>query len=293
MAGLAVLGCGAGGLRDWRAVQAKSDSLLSEGIFRLLQAPAASPASVREAWPGNYLISRDSNPLYIGEASSLAARIKVQFDEKRSTFYKNYLKINLECGVEITEFQLRIVETRIGRKEIEDFGIVNLGTSLNRFQLGKRQPAAMAAGCANWDALQDRAAELIPAGADLCLEQSFQPWRSGRTDATAGIYLIKDPDGQIIYVGESSDIFVRYQTHSGTTYFLAVRRNLGCDILGYTLQARNGKKRYFDDHEDQAVSDYLGGCSIAFCPVTLGRYEVEEFLIRKLRPVLNRRSKEN
>jgi len=201
-------------LRDWRAVQAKSDSLLSEGIFRLLQAPAASPASVREAWPGNYLISRDSNPLYIGEASSLAARIKVQFDEKRSTFYKNYLKINLECGVEITEFQLRIVETRIGRKEIEDFGIVNLGTSLNRFQLGKRQPAAMAAGCANWDALQDRAAELIPAGADLCLEQSFQPWRSGRTDATAGIYLIKDPDGRIIYVGESSDIFVRYQTSS-------------------------------------------------------------------------------
>ncbi len=280
-------------MRDWRAVQAMSDSLLSEGIFRLLQASAASPESVREAWPGNYLISRDNNPLYIGEASSLAARIKIQFDERRSTFYKNYLKINLESAVGIREFQLRLIETRIGRMEIEDFGIANLGTSLNRFQLGKRQPAAMATGCANWDALQDRAADLIRTGADLCLEQSFQPWRSGQTDATAGIYLIKNSDGQIIYVGESSDIFTRYRTHSATTYFSAVRRNLGCDILGYTLQTRNGKKRYFDDHEDQAVSDYLDGCAIAFCPVALGRYEVEEHLIRKLRPALNRKSKES
>ncbi len=95
-------------MRDWRAVQAMSDSLLSEGIFRLLQASAASPESVREAWPGNYLISRDNNPLYIGEASSLAARIKIQFDERRSTFYKNYLKINLESAVGIREFQLRL-----------------------------------------------------------------------------------------------------------------------------------------------------------------------------------------
>lgn len=279
-------------MRDWIDTQQMSSTLLAQGIYRLCQSAKVPPTNVRDTDPGNYLVSNATTPLYIGEGGSLALRTKVQFDERRSTFYKNYLRSNPETALPISGFDLRIMKTFIGRKEIEDFGIVHLSTALNRFQLGKREPSAQATEHARWDELQEGATELVKLGAAICLEQQFQRWEDGTSQSTAGLYLIRNADDEIIYVGESSDIYSRFQTHGSTTYFSAVRRNLGCDILGYTLQTRNGKKRYFDDHEDRAVTAYLECCSIAFFPVSLGRYEVEEHLIRKLRPLLNRKSKD-
>ena len=142
-----------------------------------------------------------------------------------------------------------------------------------------------------WDTVQDDYAKLIIVGTERCLESKLQNWREGRCTPSSGIYIIRASDGDIIYVGESSDILKRFETHGTVTYFSAVRRNLGTDILGFTLQTRNGKKRYFEQGEDRSVTEFLMGCSIAFFPVSVGRIEVEEHLIKQLQPILNRKSK--
>lgn len=275
---------------DWDEVQDSADILLAQGICRLSRAPSIRPKDIDGTFPCNYLISREEIPLYIGEASCAAARMKVQFDARRSTFYKNHVKSQSDCVASILDFNLRLVETRFGRKEIEDFGIVNLPTPLNRFQLGKRQACPPATDHAQWDAVQAASSELIVAGAEQCLGREFHAWRKGRPPASAGIYIIKSSLDEIIYVGESSNVLKRFQTHGTLTYFSAVRRNLGTDILGYSLQTRNSKKRYFEPEEDVSVTEFLGGCSVAFFPVSIGRFEVEEHLIRRLKPTLNRKS---
>jgi len=53
------------------------------------------------------------------------------------------------------------------------------------------------------------------------------------------------------------------------------------------LKEKNGKKKYLDDKEEKAVNDYLKTCNAVFYPVNLGRYELEEFLIKKHKPLLN------
>ena len=81
----------------------------------------------------------------------------------------------------------------------------------------------------------------------------------------------------------------RYNSHSGVTYFSALRRHIGTDVLEFELQARNGKKRYFAESEDKEINIYLHNCKIKAMKVNFGRFELEEYLIRKYRPLLNRK----
>ena len=276
---------------SWDDLQATTDPLLAEGLCRLLRAPIQRFDRVLDNFPCNYLICVDEIPVYVGEGINAANRIRVQFDERRSTFYKTFMKFEPDSRFSISSFKLRVMETRFGRKEIEDFGIVNLATKLNKFQLGKRQLCRAAESHGEWDEVQSRHCEIIDSGARRCLESEFADWPLAAHESVAGIYLIKARSGDIIYVGESSDISSRYQTHASHTYFSAVRRNLGTDILEFKLQTINGRKRYFEPNEDREVSEFLSKCSIAFIPVNLGRLEIEEKLISELQPVLNRKSK--
>ena len=96
-------------------------------------------------------------------------------------------------------------------------------------------------------------------------------------------------DGKVIYIGESSDIGERYETHSGRTYFSALRRHIGENILGFSLKTIKGKARYFSDDEDIKVTAFLHASRIAVLSISFGRYELEESLIRKYHPLLNRK----
>ena len=278
-------------MASWDDVQERASAILAEGLYRLTSEPFCQSINLLDLHPCNYLVSYHETPLYVGEASAAKSRIRTQFDERRSTFYRNYLSTNPDTIITISSFNLQLIETRVGRKEIEDFGIVNLPTSLNRFQLGKRSLYRRAVSHAQWDSVQVEYSRLVEEGAARCMDTEFSPWPNAISPNGPGIYLIRDGNGRIVYVGESSDVGARYLTHSGRTYFSAVRRNLGTDILGYTLQTRNGKKRYFDPPEDREISSFLERCLVAFYPVNFGRYEVEEFLIGNLKPILNRKSK--
>lgn len=282
---------------SWDELQYRSDEFLASGITALRYQPVQSYRSIESDKAGNYLISLDGLPVYVGEAISLRARTRQQFAARTSTFYKTYLKLTATCEnlspVSIETFTIQAMETCIGRKEIEDFGIVNIPTRLNRFQLDKRNVAPPSSSTALWELAQANSAKLIQEGATRALASQFTRWSDATLPEGPGLYLVKDPDGRLIYVGESSSIAERLITHHTQTYFSALRRHIGVFILNYDLKERNGKKKYFDVDEDQQVTSFVSACSVATMPVHLGRYEVEEFLIKDCQPLLNRKGNLN
>jgi predicted GIY-YIG superfamily endonuclease len=244
---------------------------------------------------GNYLITDKGNKCrYTGEAKSLSNRLKQHSKERTSTFYKNYIKLqkefsNFPKGLKISDFQIRTILTNIGRKEIEEFGIVNIPANLNKFQKGKRQKYYGEIDQNIWNEVQSDFKSFIKQGERELLKSTEYKWFDAQIKSTAGLYWVEHSTKGLIYIGESSNIFDRYDTHSGTTYFSALRRHIGENLLGFHLQTRKGKKRYFSDTEDTKVTVFLKKCTIKPYVVNFGRYELEEYLIRKYKPLLNRK----
>lgn len=126
----------------WDEIQKQSDEILSCGLNKLITQSFCDYADVSERGFGNYLISLNNVPHYIGEGKELNKRLKQQFKPTTSTFYKNFEKLRqtniLIKPSTIDKFIIQFIPTKLGRKEVEEFGIVNLPTKLNRFQIGKR-----------------------------------------------------------------------------------------------------------------------------------------------------------
>ena len=280
---------------NWKYCQNNSDLILASGIKLLIK---KSKSSFEDFYPsdyGNYLISDKTNKWkYIGEAKSLSNRLKQHSKERTSTFFKNYSKLqkdylNLPKGLKINDFQIRTILTNIGRKEIEEFGIVNIPVNLNKFQKGKRDKYSGRVDQNIWNDVQSNFQSLLEQGEKELLKSKEYKWFDALVKSTAGLYWVEHSSKGLIYIGESSNIYDRYDTHSGTTYFSALRRHIGENILGFQLQTIKGKKRYFKDIEDLKVTDFLRKCTIKPYVVNFGRYELEEYLIRKHKPLLNRK----
>lgn len=280
---------------NWKYCQNNSDLILASGINLLIKKSKTSFEDLYPSEYGNYLISDKANKWkYIGEAKSLSNRLKQHSKERTSTFFKNYLKLqkdflNLPKGLKINDFQIRTIMTNIGRKEIEEFGIVNIPANLNKFQKGKRNKYSGVVEQDIWDCVQSNFQSLLEQGEKELLKSRDYKWFDAQVKSTGGLYWVEHSSKGLIYIGESSNIYDRYETHSGTTYFSALRRHIGENILGFQLQTRKGKKRYFKDNEDLKVTDFLRKCTIKPYGVNFGRYELEEYLIRKYKPLLNRK----
>lgn len=278
---------------SWDIIQKKSDEILSCGLNKLKTEPFCDINNVNEKGFGNYLISLNEVPYYIGEGKELNKRLQQQFKPATSTFYKNFEKLystnKLVKSSSIDKFKIQYIATNIGRKEVEEFGIVNLPTKLNSFQLDKREKFEIADKEGLWNAVQENSVKLLEEGETRILKSIFTTWFDTKMISSAGLYIVKDKSDKLIYIGESSNIGERIKTHSGRTYFSALRRYIGTDILGFELQEIKGKKRYFSEIEDRKVTEFLKTCKVTLFPVALGRYEFEEYLIKKYRPLLNRK----
>jgi predicted GIY-YIG superfamily endonuclease len=274
---------------DWAACQRVSDQILAEGLLGLTNQEAVTPEHVNSENAGNYLISLEGKMHYIGEAKHLASRIRQQFVARTSTFYKTYTK-RVGSPSKIDAFRVRYLEVAVGRKELEEFGIVNAGCALNKFQLGKRDLVPCAATSTLWNEVQRRYATLIAQGEAALLAEPFSRWSEASAKACAGIYAARAPNGkEMLYLGESSNVHKRHKCHSRATYFSALRRHVGTDLFGFSLKECNGKAKYFTEDEDDKVTEFLCSCRIACMPVSFGRFELEEHLIRKFHPRLNRK----
>ena len=277
----------------WEWIQQEAQQILSSGVHSLTKnIQPTNLVDIKITRSGNYYIYSNKDS-YIGEANNIRARVRQQFSPSTSTFYKNYKKVNIS-GQDlygILEFKINIMATNIGRKEIEEFGIVNIPTTPNKFQLGKRNVYKIDQHNGLWASVQDNYLKCLNRGKELVLGKGFIPWPQCGDVERPGIYLVKSKHDGLIYVGESSDISERHRTHSGRTYFSALRRHIGTELLGFRLKVIDGKARYFSDDEDVAVDKYLSSCAAIFYEVQIGRYELEDTLIKQLNPILNRKGK--
>ena len=280
---------------SWKYCQNNSDLILSTGNNELTKQIKKSFSNSYPKEYGNYLISNTTeNWNYIGEAINLSIRLRQHSKDNTSTFFKNYNKLsekhpNLPKGLQIKDFQISTIFTKIGRKEIEEFGIVNIPTNLNKFQKGKRQEYSGKTDLKIWQEVQTKYQNLLEEGESEMLNSKSYKWFDANVESTAGLYWIEHQNKGLIYIGESSNIRERHKTHSGTTYFSALRRHIGENILQFQLQKRNGKKRYFEENEDIKVTQFLNACTFKPLAVNFGRYELEEYLIKKHNPLLNRK----
>lgn len=276
----------------WNQMQNQSDLILSDGLSKLKTSEFLNVEEIKnEKYQGNYLITLNKQPYYIGEGKDIYKRIKQQFKSKTSTFYKNYRELYLikQNDIPIDKFKIQVISTNIGRKEIEEFGIVNFPTRLNKFQLDKRNQFVIQDQKGIWDNVQNNYLELLKTAENNIMNLKFVPWNDNPVVNTAGIYIIKDKLDTIIYIGESSNVYERISVHSNRTYFSALRRHIGTDILGYTLLENKGRTRYFSPIEDNKITGFLKSCKVISVPICFGRFELEEYLIRKYRLMLNRK----
>lgn len=274
--------------KNWKFCQQYSDEILIDGISELKNQNQKKYSEVSTQNAGNYFISSVKNDLYIGEGKNLSKRLKQQFKPNTSTFYKNYLKLNPIKPINILDFNVRTINTQIGRKEIEEFGIVNLKTNLNKFQLDKRSKFTIQKN-GLWKEVQNNFETIIIEAENEILKNKFSNWFDCDVKIVSGLYVVRNKKEELIYIGESSNINERFLTHSGKTYFSALRRHIGTEILEFELQEIKGRKRYFSEKEDILVTKYLKDCKAIFYPINFGRYEIEEFMIRKHKPLLNRK----
>jgi len=279
---------------SWDICQEISDEILFAGLDILKSKTKTSFDNLKpiDFDFGNYLISESGRFYYIGESKNINSRLMQHSNKKRSTFYKNYLKKYGElANLQINEFDLQFINTNIGRKEIEEFGIVNLPTILNKFQIGKRKVYNGNPNQKLWENVNNNYNNLLLEGETAFLKQKYIDWYDANPPDNAGIYSVQHIKDGLIYIGESSNVEERYDTHSGTTYFSAFRRHIGTDILNFFLKNKNGQrqKRYFTDSEDCMVDKYLKKCKISYMKINFGRFELEEHMIRKYHPLLNRK----
>jgi predicted GIY-YIG superfamily endonuclease len=278
---------------NWGQLQSNSEKVLASGIHNLTRSKGSSILELVPLDYGNYLIySGQIN--YIGESKNVSRRLVDHSKEDRSTFFKNYKKFREQYlksrpSLKIGDFKAKQISTVIGRKEMEEFGIVNIPTCLNRFQLDKRSKYRGKALKGIWTEVQEASQDLLLRGEKSLLRRNPEQWFKANPESVPGIYWAEHPKHGLIYIGESSDVRSRWLTHSGDTYFSALRRHIGENILGFQLKTKKGKKRYFTDTEDRSVTSLLQKIEVRLHPVSFGRYELEEFLIRKHKPLLNRK----
>ena len=282
---------------NWAYCQKNSDSILASGLNLLQEDTIEDFDSEFSKDYGNYLISDKSKEWnYIGEAKNLSKRLKQHSKEETSTFYKNYKKLekdfcNYPKGLKISQFEVRTINTKIGRKELEEFGIVNIPAVLNKFQKRKRNRFKQKVDTEIWNGTQSNFHSILEQEEKKLMGLKSYNWFQPQIPSTAGLYWVENKSKGLIYIGESSNIYERYGTHSRDTYFSALRRHIGEKILGFNLQTINNRKRYFSKSENDEITTFLKECIIKPFSINYGRYELEEYLIRKYNPLLNRKGK--
>jgi hypothetical protein len=263
---------------DWTYVQADAELILADGLEALKAAPQVKPAQMRDDFAYNYLVSLKGEARYVGEGQR--GRLRQQFREASPAFYKTYLK-KPGPHAALAEFDVQVMRTDLGRKELEEFGALRL-----RPGKGKRPEAVEREDTGLWEVVQAQHERLLGEGVAAVMAMKPRSWFDCEPSTGPGLYTVIHQD-RLIYVGECPDLAERHETHSDHTCFSALRRHIGVELMGYELQEIGGRRRSFTDDQDWKVTRFLSDCEAAFVAVGLGRYELEERLIATHSPVLN------
>lgn len=109
--------------------------------------------------------------------------------------------------------------------------MVNLQTSLNKFHNDKREFYSIDSSNNLWQKAQSQASNLLDQGEDILFSAKKQLWNQAKIAQGPGVYMVNDQTGDLIYLGESTDVKHRHHMHSNRTYISALRRHIGTDLL--------------------------------------------------------------
>lgn len=102
----------------------------------------------------------------------------------------------------------------------------------------------------------------------------------------------------MVYVGETHDFNERINVHHKRTRVSALRRSIGRNIFGFDLKtqaelgnliSKDTRKKFFTEEEDSIVNQFISECEFTVYPVSIGRLELEETLIQRFSPMLNKK----
>lgn len=285
----------------WDDLQYNADCILYEGLKKLISMPHCDFTGKYTEDQGNYIISYQEKPLYIGEADNLDKRLRDHY--RGSTFFRNYHqnghKQNLPPDLTMNHFRHQHMKVSFGRKDLEEFGMVNLPAPLNKFQTDKRDVFVPDRETFLWEVAQETAPRLLKQGEVKLFSEGPLPWNQANICQGAGVYLIFDPKGSLIYVGESTNVADRHKTHSTKTRFSAFRRHVATNIFTFTLKTKeelgfkssDSKKSFLTKKEDEEINKYIYQCKFISMPVNFGRLELEAQIIKNYSPLLNRKGR--
>jgi len=133
-----------------------------------------------------------------------------------------------------------------------------------------------------WEQIQQKATQLTELGEVRLLAMPLIPWDKVELVAEAGVYWIQHPKYGV-YIGQTRNFRQRFGRHD--RYSSAFRTNLG-KIMGFVKQNNR-----FSPEEVLLLNNSIQQCQLRFMPVAFGRLELEEHLIKKYQPALNRKAK--
>lgn len=103
-----------------------------------------------------------------------------------------------------------------------------------------------------------------------------------------GIYIIRNRDNEIVYVGESSNLQERMNDLKDTRHH-TLRRAVGhMEFSKEPNFHRATSKKKFPEHIEDLITDFFkADLSLSYCATNIGRKEFEEFLVKKYKPKYN------
>jgi len=283
----------------WEECQSNSDQILAAGLETLLTADLNTIGEAAQSGTGIYLFYTDEEYLYIGETLDLRKRLAQHLrPSEKSVFMKNYRDylqgtqtlpgIDIEETFTIAQKNVYYdaISVSFGRKELEEYGIINLPAVLNRFQIkARRYTRRKEVDLELWSECQRMTETLLCEGGQILFAQSSNFWSDTQPPNLPGIYLVINEE-EPVYIGETTNLFERYKTHSTDTYFSALRKNVGRTLFN----AEFIKPKRFAANVDRQIDVFLSECTYQFFAVQLGRRELEEILINKFQPKFNRKT---
>jgi excinuclease UvrABC nuclease subunit len=106
----------------------------------------------------------------------------------------------------------------------------------------------------------------------------------------AGVYAFFDKE-QMVYVVESGSLRGRLNDLRRTVNH-TLRKSIGekrCSVIEGYVKATSKKK--FPNHIEELVNIYICSLQVSIVPVSLGRTEIEEYLINKYKPIFNSKTR--
>ena len=226
---------------------------------------------------GNFLVSLDSQDVFLGESNNVRKRVKRLMKEASPNNTGEVLS-NKEAGMHV-----QVAYNDLGRKELEELN----SPDTKMIQVTENEMA-------KWETLQaDSLALLTQAHQNM---KGMRPceWTMRQADSVAGVYIIFQGN-QPIYIDHAANLLTALNDHSNNTSQSTFRQMIARNELGFTLKTQTTETSpyglYLDRAEEYAVNHYLMDCLVVTMPVTFGRLELAEAMVNYYAPMFNVKSR--